>query len=77
MFIVRGLYDIARERKTDYFINLKEWKDVDGGWMYLVGFSNDKNIDPAKYFGLPDPLPKLGKHQFLSVKDLDLIFQDR
>jgi hypothetical protein len=73
MFIVRGFYDIAQERKATYFINLKEWKDKDGAWMYLVGFSNEKNINIQEYFNLKEPLSQ--EQQFMSVKDYDLIFK--
>jgi len=75
MFTVRGFYDIARARGATYFIKLKEWEDKDGGWMYLVGFSRDKNVDLQKYFGLTEPLPKNDEHEFMAVKDYDLIFK--
>ncbi len=75
MFIVRGFYDIANARGATYFIKLKDWEEPDGAWMYLVGFSRDKGIDPAKYFGLTEPLPKSDEQQFMAVKDFDLIFK--
>lgn len=75
MFIVRGFYDIANARHALYFANLKEWKAEDGGWMYLAGFSNDKTVDPYQYFGLPVSLPKLDAHNFMAVKDCDLLFK--
>ena len=77
VFIVRGCYDIANARHALYFANLKEWKAEDGGWMYLVGFSSDKTVDLWQYFNLPEPLPKSDTHEFMSVKDYDLIFEDK
>lgn len=75
MFIVRGFYDIAQARGVRYFINLKEWKDADGGRMYLAGFSQSKYVDPKKYFGLSESFPKDDEHEFMAVKDYDLIFK--
>lgn len=77
MFVVRGFYDIAKARDAGYFIKLKEWKDADGGWMYLVGFSSDRNIDPQRYFGLAEALPKGDEDNFMVVKDYDLIFKQQ
>jgi hypothetical protein len=77
MFIVRGCYDIANARHALYFANLKEWKADDGGWMYLVGFSSDKTVDPYQYFGLPASLPKTAVHDFMAVKDYDKVFKDQ
>ena len=75
MSIVRGCYDLANARHAPYFANLKEWKAEDGGWMYLVGFSNDNTVDLWQYFNLPEPLPKSDVHDFMAVKDYDLIFR--
>jgi hypothetical protein len=75
MFVVRGCYDIALARKASYFTNLKEWEGEDGGWMYLIGFSNDRSVDVAKYFNLSAPLTKT--NGFQSVKDYDLIFKNQ
>ena len=77
LFILRGFYDIARARSVPYFIKLKEWKDKDGGWMYLVGYSQAKEVDPEKYFALPEPLSKTDEHKFLAVRDFDLTFKAR
>ena len=74
MFIVRGFYDIARIRGTNYFVKLKEWHDKDGGWMYLVGFSNDDKIPINEYFNLNMSVAQSSGLQFMSVKDYDLIF---
>jgi len=75
MFIVRGFYDIARARGARYFIKLKEWEDPSGGWMYLAGFSRDKNVEPQTYFGLTEPFPNDDEHGFMAVKDYDLVFK--
>lgn len=80
MVISRAFYDIARARGAKYFCNLKEWDDKKGARMYLVGFSNDKNVNLIKYFKLTEPLSKpddndTNDHEFLSVKDFDLIFK--
>jgi hypothetical protein len=75
MFVVRGMYEIARERGSHYFIKLKEWKSDDGASMMLVGFCDDKNINPTAYFGLSEKLPASDEHAFLSVANYDLIFR--
>src|SRR5438132_13502774 len=38
MFVVHGMWEIARARNAAYFINLKEWTADDGKWLYKVGF---------------------------------------
>jgi hypothetical protein len=76
MLIVRGSYDIAQARSSRYFIKLKEWQADDGAWMYLVGFSNDKQVD-HKFFGLSEPLPKSDEHQFMAVEQFDPIFKGK
>lgn len=45
--------------------------------MSLVGFSRDENINPQEFFGLKEPLPQEGKHQFFAVKHYELIFKDQ
>lgn len=75
LFVTRGCYDIAQARKAAYFITLKEWEGEDGGWMYLIGFSNDRSVDVAGYFNLSEPLAKT--NGFQSVKDYDLIFKNQ
>lgn len=51
MFIMRGFYEVAKARGTEYFINLKEWDDRDGGRLYIGGFTNRKNPDIQDEFG--------------------------
>jgi hypothetical protein len=70
MFIVRGFYDIAKARGATYFINLREWKAEDDSWMYLVGFSNSKDIVPEEYFKLGDS----AEPKFMAVSDFDVLF---
>lgn len=77
MFVARGLYDIANLRKMAYFVKLSEWEAKDGSWMYVVGFSNDKTVDPSKFFQLDEKLPKSDKLEFMSVEEFDLIFKGK
>ena len=72
MFIVKGMYEIAKLRGSNYFINLKEWKNENGDWMYKVGFTNNDNIDLSSYFG--EDLKNKEKLKFLSVSDYKLIW---
>jgi hypothetical protein len=77
MFMVQGASDIAKARGAACFINLKEWEGKDGAWMYLIGFAPDKGVDPTTYFDLKEPLPAEKRHQFLSVKDYEPLFNRR
>jgi hypothetical protein len=78
MFAISGVCDIARARGTRYFILLSE-SDLkkDGSTISVVGFSNNKNVDPQKYFGLKEPLELSDgeKRTFMAVKDFDLVFK--
>jgi tRNA A-37 threonylcarbamoyl transferase component Bud32 len=74
MFEVRGNYDIAKARGAACFINLKGWEGKDGAWIYLTGFAPSKDVDPTTYFDLKEPLPAEKRHQFLSVKDYEPLF---
>ncbi len=69
MFVVHGMWEIARARGTAYFINLKEWTADDGKWLYKVGFADTDHLDVKEYFGESPSEPK-----FLSVKDYAEIF---
>ena len=76
MILMRCWYDIAVEREAKYFIKLKEWKEKDGSHMYLMGFSQDRNVDPREYFGLKEPLPKSEEYQFMSVRQFAPFFKE-
>jgi hypothetical protein len=51
MFIMMAVCEVAKARNYEYFINLKEWNDQDGGRIYIVGFTNRKDADIKKEFG--------------------------
>jgi hypothetical protein len=51
MFVVQACYEIAKARQCEYFANLKEWDDEDGGRLYIIGFTNNKDADIKKEFG--------------------------
>ena len=73
MFIVHGFYSIAKQRDAKYFINLQEWRDASGDWMYKIGFSDSRDIDlPQKYGN--DIKEGLDGDAFLSVSDYDLLW---
>jgi hypothetical protein len=72
MFVVKGCYEIAKIRNAQYFINLKEWEDTNGNWVYKIGFSSDNTIDPKTYFGADIDLKK--DLTFMSVKNYDLLW---
>ena len=74
MFDVRGNYEIAKARGAACFINLKAWEGEDGAWMYLTGFAPNKDVDPTTYFDQIEHLPAEKRHQFLSVKDYEALF---
>jgi hypothetical protein len=77
MFVTRGAYDIAKARGAAWFINLKEWEAEGGARMYLIGFSQDKDINAKEYFGLKEPLPDDPKHRFSPVSAYERIFKDQ
>jgi len=64
MFTYRCNYEMAKLRKADYFILLKQWTDEKGDSMYKIGFSSDPKVDPSHYFG--DAID----HQRILIKDL-------
>ncbi len=72
MFVVKGCYAIAIIRNEQYFVNLKEWEDANGNWVYKIGFSSDNTVDPKTYFGADIDLNK--DLMFMSVKDYDLLW---
>jgi hypothetical protein len=69
MFIVRGMWEMARQRKLPFFIVLKDWEAPDGKRMYKVGFSDSDKVDVPSFFGeSPQEI------RFMSVTQLDRIF---
>ena len=71
------MVDIAKARGAAYFINLKEWEVEGGARMYLIGFSQDKNVDPKTYFDLKEALPADKRLLFLSVSAYERIFKEQ
>jgi uncharacterized protein len=67
MFTFRCNYEMAKLRKADYFILLKQWTDEKGDSMYKIGFSSDPKVDPSHYFG--DAIDHNIRLSFLSVKE--------
>ncbi len=51
IFVMMAVYEVAKARKYEYFINLKEWNDQEGGQIYIAGFTNKKDADIKKEFG--------------------------
>ena len=51
MFIMRGFYEVAKARGAEYFTNLKEWDDPDGGRIFIAGFTDTKNANIHDEFG--------------------------
>jgi hypothetical protein len=79
MFNARALYDIAKARDAEYCVTLKEWKEPDGTWIMLVGFTNTKDADIQEEFGkqfsyYDDSGQKRG---YLKVSDYDMLFADQ
>jgi hypothetical protein len=65
--LVRSFYEMAKQRKAGYFINLKEWEDEKGNRVYKIGFASDPKVDPSLYFG--NDIDRSMDLQFLSVND--------
>jgi len=78
MFVARALYDIAKARKCEYFVNLKEWDDTDGNRIYIVGFTNNKDADIKREFGQQyDYNDEAGqKRESLSVLQFAVLFEE-
>jgi len=58
-----------------YFINLKEWTDEYGDWLYKIGFSEDAHVDPKVFFG--DGIDETKELEFLSVEDYDVFWGNK
>lgn len=76
MFVTKGMYTIAKQRGTKYFINLKEWRDENDHSMYKVGFVNSKEIDLKRRYG-SDIKQGLDSRAFMSVGDFDLLWGNK
>jgi len=72
MFILKGIYKIAKMRKALYFLNLKEWEEKDGSYFHKIGFSNDNTINAKDYFGEDIDMNK--GVEFTAVKDFDILW---
>ena len=76
LFIVRGLYEIAKDRGFSYWLTLDRNKDSDGNTMYVVGFTNEEDPDIAAEFG--DQYSDLNQndpmHQIQSLEEYDILF---
>jgi len=77
MFIMRGFYEVAKARGAEYFVNLKEWDDKNGGRIYIAGFTNTKNADLRKEFGEEYSYENEydQKRGFMSVSQLKMFFE--
>ena len=77
MFIMRGFYEVAKSRGAEYFINLKEWDDPNGGRLYIGGFTQTKNADIRKEFGNEYALTNdYGQSRgYMSVSELSRLFE--
>ena len=76
MFIMRGFYEVAKRRGTEYFINLKEWDDPNGGHLYIGGFTNTKDADIKVEFGGEYTLTNdYGQDRgYMSVSDCNMLW---
>lgn len=77
MLIMRGFFQVAKSRGADYFVNLKEWDDQEGGRIHIAGFTNTKDADLKKEFGEEYSYKnESGQERVLmSVSQLERIFE--
>ncbi len=75
LFIVRGGYEVAKARGKEYFINLKEWSE-NGAIYYIIGFTNNKNINIKDEFGEEYSYITKFKHKrnYMSVSQYNLLW---
>lgn len=73
MYVVKGCWEIARQRGVEYFVNLKEWRDADGNAVMKIGFANHKAVDPHTYFD--SDIDPTKEPIFLSVSDYAPLWQ--
>lgn len=76
MFVVKGCYEMAKLRGAKYFVNIKEWRDEQGNWMYVVAFTSTKNVDLKRLYG-DDCQAAITEDSFMSVEAYDLLWGDR
>ena len=79
MFIASAFYEVAKARGMEYFINLKEWEDSNGGRLYIAGFTNTKDADIHKEFGTEYALTnEWGEARgYMSVSQCRMLFERR
>ena len=79
MFIMRGFYEVATARGTEYFFNLEECEDEDGGRLYIGGFTNNKEPDFQAEFGEEfSPTNKYGQAITpMSVSQCDMLWANK
>ena len=79
MWTMRGIFEIAKVRGFEYFINLKEWDDDDGGHFYIIGFTNKVGPNIHDEFG--DEFTLTNEYRqprgFFSVSDCRSIFEPK
>jgi hypothetical protein len=78
MFGMRGVYEIATQRRSRYFIFLKRTEMDSDRSLLVVGFANDKGVDPMAYFNLKSPLEPIDdeKPHFIDAKQFDIVFKN-
>lgn len=79
MFVALAFFEVAKARGFEYFINLKEWTDNDGGRIYIAGFTNRKNADVKKEFGAPYTAKDQNgeRRTYLSVSQFKRLWPDQ
>lgn len=78
LFIVKGMYAIAKLRGNAYFVKLREWEADDGTRHFLVGFTDDEHTAVKRQFpGLMDPGVEIEQWTVMSVKQYAPLFEKR
>jgi hypothetical protein len=77
MFIMQGFYEVAKSRGANYFVNLKEWDDPEGGYLYIAGFTDKRKANIRKEFGDEYTVrDESGQARiFMSVSELSRLFE--
>ena len=75
---MRGFYEVAKARGTEYFYNLKEWDDSEGARIYIGGFTNTKDANIQREFG--EEFSSTDKEDeprgYMSVSDCKVLWED-